>query len=167
MEQKALEAEKKLCDIRPQLQEAEQRVMMAEQRAAASEQREQLAEERAKHAEQAVQVAQKRAGLAEESVAELERKLFETENDLDELLECRELVEATRGMSLESVNAQQELCHSSNGSLKILGHSCNSSLSGFFMTHDEQQQQQGDEVLDTEGDSHCNTGGDELSITSL
>lgn len=161
-EQRALEAEKKLADMQLQLQEHEQKAMDAEQRVMVAEKKRQEAEERAEHLEQAAEVAHKRAELAEENAADLEQKLFVIESDLEELLEYRELIQATQIMTLESPTSQQELAHSSNGSLKILTHSCNNSLSGFFIAHDQQQLQ---EVESLEQRQQCT--GDKLSITSL
>lgn len=160
-EQKAFEAEKKLSETRLQLQESEQKAVAAEERAMTAERNRQLAEERAEQAEQAVELSRKRAEFMEENIAELERKLFETETDLEELLEYREMVQDTRLMSLESATAQQELCHSSNGSLKILTHSCNNSLNGFFISGEHQQE------VASLNEERQQCAGDQLSITSL
>lgn len=158
-EQKVSEMERKLAETRSQLEEyvqralaAEQRLEATEERLVAAEHRRLEAEQRAAHAEQATKLVEKRAEMAEESVAELERKLFETETDLEELLEYREVVQATQIMSLESSPSQQELCHSSSGSLKILANS--------FIAHEHQA-----EVESLEQRQQCTS--DKLSITSL
>lgn len=146
-------AEQRASDTEKKLKETERRMELAGERAEAAEERAELAEERAARAEQATLVAQKRTELAEEHVMELERKLFEADNDLDELL-----VRDTERMALETASGPS--CGSGNGSINILRTSCNS-LSGFFLPD---QHQQG-----LSGERHCNEGsaGDELSITSL
>ncbi len=146
-EQRALEAEKKVS-------EAEHKVLIAEERAGAAEQKAQLAEEKSARAEQATQVALKRAAIAEENVMESERKLYEAENDLEELL--------VRDTERLSVTAQHG---SDSGSLKILTSTCTScnSLNGFFVSHDQQGS-----IQDLANELHDGSGGgDQLSITSL
>lgn len=161
-EKRALEAEQKLCDVGIQLDEAEQRSLVAEERADAAEQKAQLAEERAKLAEQATDIAHRRVTLAEENGSELERRLYEAESHLEELLEYKELLHATQRLSsLESATAQQELCSSSNESLKLLRHS-NNSLNDYFVTYEQKQ--------DVQSLNECcpaESAGDNHSITSL
>ncbi len=143
-----------MSETRAQLQEAEHRIAIAEQRADIAERSATLAEERAEQAKHAAERSQKRAELAEETGAELEKKL----EDLEELLQYRELVQATQAVSIGPQStrmSEQGLCDSQ----RLLRHSCNS-LGSYFITHNLP-----DKVLPDSGQSQC--GGDELSITSL
>lgn len=141
-EQRATAAEQKLSDVLSQLQEVQNRADEAERKA-------QVAEERAVHAEQSAEEAKKKAQLAENTAVELERRLFEAENDLEEL-GFNDILCGTPNIS----DSQQALC----GSSEVFQRSCNS-LDGFFISSDPQRVQTiGDEQ------SHCS---DKLSITSL
>ena len=155
-EQRAQEAERKLADLEVLLKVEVQRRVTAEENIDAIEQRLLLAEERADSAAQTADVALKRAELAEQSAMELEKKLYETESDLEELI--------LRDTDRVAMEACDELCcsNSASGSLKILRNSSNS-LSGFYISHESLEQQV------VEGPSHDDRvhAGDELSITSL
>ena len=141
VEWRALEAEKKL-------KEAEYQIQVIEEKANTAEHRALLAEERAVHAEQATKVARKRIDLVEEHVLELERKLYTTENDMEELL-----ARDTERLGLGSNS------NSKSGSLNS-----HNSLTGFFVAQDQQH------GVCEERHSVCGaecTTTDTLSITSL
>lgn len=154
-EQRVQEAERKLADLEVLLKVEVQRRVVAEESTDAIQQRMLLAEERADCAAQTADVALKRAELAEESAMELEKKLYEAESDLEELI-----LRDTDRVAMEACN---ELCSSNNGSLKIL-HNSSNSLSGFYISYESLEQQ----VVE-QGPSHDDrvSAGDELSITSL
>lgn len=141
-EERAVSAEQKLSDMCKQLLEAERR---AEE-----------AENRARIANEAAASSQLRTQIAEDSRAEVERKLYEAENELEELIEYKELFDRTQRFSLQS-DEPQELC---SNSVEIFRQSCNS-LSGFLITPDNHQATQ---ALEGDTRSQCS---DQLSITSL
>jgi multidrug resistance efflux pump len=153
LEQKLQAAEQRAVELERKLKETEHKLVAAEERVVAADHKAEVAEEKAARLEQTALVSERRTELAEEQVIELERKLYEAENDFEELL-----ARDTGRMTLEPANGQSR--SSSNGSIKILRNSCNS-LSGYYM---EQQGLVGGPQEEGEADRGA---GDELSITSL